>query len=513
MNELPWLSAIVFTPWIGALLLAGWRGARPTVARTVALAFSVLPLLLTAGVWWGFDRADPRLQFVERQVWIEALNVHYHVGIDGMGLLLLGLTGLLSPLALFAAGSLRSPRVFGALFLALQGAALGVFVAVDFVHWFLFWELSLIPAFFLIKLWGGRHATAAAYQFVVYTLGGSAFMLLAFAALYAITGTMNFETLADLASDGTLHDALNEAGGFWPQALFFGVLLGLAVKVPLWPFHTWLPAAYAEAPAPVSMFLTGVLSKMGVYGFLRILWPLFPAELHQHGTWLLGLALAGVVLGAFAALRQTEVKRMIAYSSLNHLSYCLLALFAVAVAGPVNAPASAAALSGCLLQVFNHGLSAAALFFVAGALEQRKAAAGGTGPLLLADFGGVRGPAPILAGLAGVALFSSLGLPGLNGFVGEFLIFRGVFGLVPWAAAVACLGLFATAFFLLTFWQRVFHGPPRGLTTASGADLQGREYAVLVPLALLMLVLGLLPQLLTGVINPLIVAWTGGGAP
>jgi NADH-quinone oxidoreductase subunit M len=387
----------------------------------------------------------------------------------------------------------------------LQGSALGVFLALDFFHWFLFWELSLIPAFFLIKLWGGSGATRAAYQFVIYTIGGSAFMLLGFAALYAATGTLDFTALADEAARGELTQKLAALGGWWPKAVFLGVFLGLAVKVPLWPFHTWLPPAYAEAPTGASMFLTGVMSTMGVYGFLRILWPIFPAQLHAAAPALLWFALGGVVLGAFAAMRQTDLKRMVAYSSVNHLSYCLLALFAVSAATgttPRHAEATAAALSGTILQIFNHGISAAALFFCIGVLESR--AGGKRG---LNDFGGVRSVAPIFGGLCGIAMFSSLGLPGLNGFVGEFLIFRGVFGLAPWAAGIACLGLLATALFLLTFWQRVFHGPRAGAAAGEFRDLQRIEYAPLVPLVVVMFVLGVMPQLLIGLFNPLVTAW------
>jgi NADH-quinone oxidoreductase subunit M len=508
MNSLPLLSLLVFTPWVGAALLALLRRGSPRTSRLIALAFSLSSLALSVGLLVSFDPTRTSLQFVERQPWITALNVHYHLGLDGLSLVLVLLTSLVTPAALLASWRLeRSTRLFSALFLALQGAALGVFLAQDFFHWFIFWELSLVPAFFLIKLWGGAGATRAAYQFVVYTIGGSAFMLMGFAALYAATGTMDFGQLAQLGADGTLGRKLAASGGWWPQAVFLGVLLGLAVKVPLWPFHTWLPPAYAEAPVGASMFLTGVMSKMGVYGFLRILWPIFPAPLHQAAPVLLCMALAGVVLGAFAAMRQTDLKRMVAYSSLNHLSYCLVALFAIASATggakPVN-DAAVAALSGTLLQLFNHGLSAAALFHCVGILEARSGGRRG-----LNDFGGVRSAAPIFSGLCGVALFSSLGLPGLNGFVGEFLIFRGVFGLVPWAAAVACLGLLATALFLLTFWQRVFHGPRAGAAAGEFSDLRGVEYAPLIPLIALMFILGILPHLLTQLFNPLVTAWAG----
>ena len=505
MNSLPLLSLIVFTPWIGALVVFNLRRyVSENVGRALPLLFSLSTLALGLVAITRFDPALPGYQFVELEPWIAALNVHYHLGLDGMSLLLVLLTGIVSPAALLASGDVKSaPRIFNALFLLLQGAALGVFLALDFFHWFVFWELSLVPAFFLIKLWGGPGASRAAYQFVIYTIGGSAFMLMGFAALYVATGTLDFTQLALIARDGTLSAKLATLGGIWPQAVFVGVLLGLAVKVPLWPFHTRLPSAYAEAPVGGSMFLTGVMSKMGVYGFLRILWPLFPAQLHAAATPLLWLALGGVVLGAFAALRQTDLKRMIAYSSVNHLSYCLLALFAVAAATGVkpDSAAAAAAFSGTLLQLFNHGLSASALFFCLGMLETRNAGRRGIG-----DFGGVRAATPVFAGLCGVALFSSLGLPGLNGFVGEFLIFRGVFGLAPWAAAIATLGLLATALFLLTFWQKVFHGPVRG-AVAGFADVSALEVVTLLPGVVLMFVLGIYPQLLAGLINPLVTSW------
>ncbi|HEX2855171.1 MAG TPA: NADH-quinone oxidoreductase subunit M [Opitutaceae bacterium] len=506
MKNPPLLSLLIFAPFIGAALLALLRNVSPGGSRAISLLSSLSTLVLAFLALGSFDRAATGYQFVERHDWIAALNVHYHLGLDGMSLLLVLLTGIVSPAALLAGWKeRRSPRLFGALFLVLQGAALGVFLALDFFHWFLFWELSLVPAYFLIKLWGGPGATRAAYQFVIYTLGGSAFMLLGFAALFAATGTLDFTQLAQLAADGTLASRLATTGGFWPQAVFLGLLLGLAVKVPLFPFHTWLPAAYAEAPTGVSMFLTGVMSKMGVYAFFRILWPIFPGQLHAAAPVLIWLALGGVVLGGFAAMKQTDLKRMVAYSSINHLSYCLLALFAIAAATgrPGNtSEAAAAALSGALLQMFNHGLSAAALFLCIGVLESRSGGSRG-----LDDFGGVRSVAPVFAGLCGIAMFSSIGLPGLNGFVGEFLIFRGVFGFAPWAAAIACLGLFATAFFYLTFWQRVFHGPRAGAAAGEWRDVGGAERATLLPLAALMILFGVMPHLLTGLFNPLITSW------
>ena len=510
MSRLPLLSLLVFLPWFAAAALALLPRLSEAAHRRFALAASLSTLAVALALLRGFDPARTAPQFVEKHAWIGALNVNYHLGLDGLSLILVLLTGLVAPAALGASFRSGEFRGFAAFFLTLQGAALGVFLALDFFHWFIFWELSLIPAYFLIKIWGGPGATRAAYQFVIYTIGGSAFLLLGFASLFSAAGTFDFQQLAQLGADGSLARKLGGDGSWWLQAVFLGVLLGLAVKVPLWPFHTWLPPAYAEAPTGASMFLTAVMSKMGVYGFLRILWPIFPRELQAAAPWLMVLALGGVLLGAWAAMRQTDLKRMVAYSSVNHLSYCLLALFAVAHASGKSgafSEAATAALSGTLLQMFNHGLSAAALFFCVGVLEERSGNRRGVD-----DFGGVRTVAPLFAALTGVAMFSSLGLPGLNGFVGEFLIFRGVFGLAPWAAAIAALGLLATAIFLLTFWQRVFHGPVVGATPGF-KDLTLAEAVPLLPATALMVILGVYPQLLAGLINPLVTAWAGQLTP
>ncbi len=501
MITIPWLSLLIFIPWLGALVLSALPRLSEGATRALGYTFSLSTFGIGGWLLNAFDPSRTDYQFVENHAWIEGLGVSYRLGMDGMSLLLVLLTGLIAPLALLASAEVqRAPRLFHALFLFLQGSALGVFLALNFFPWFIFWELSLVPAYFLVKLWGGKKSARAGYLFFVYTMAGSAFLLLGFVGLYAAANTFDFERLAAMAREGALTGKL----GSWGFVLFLGVLLGLAVKAPLYPFHSWLPGTYAEAPTGVTMFLTAVMSKMGVYGFLRILWPFFPHELNAAASVLIVLALAGVVLGAFAAMTQTDLKRMLAYSSLNHVSYCLLALFAVAHASGrqgVVSEAASAALSGTLLQLFNHGLSAAALFYCVGRLESRSGGERG-----LNDFGGIRSAAPVFAGLSAVSLFSSLGLPGLNGFVGEFLIFRGVFGLAPSAAAIGCLGLFATALFLLTFFQRVFHGAANR-TTVDFKDLSSGEVAVLLPLVILMILLGVCPRLMLDLINPLVASW------
>ncbi|MCB1125659.1 MAG: NADH-quinone oxidoreductase subunit M, partial [Verrucomicrobiae bacterium] len=398
------------------------------------------------------------------------------------------------------------PVLYYAFVLFLGGGLIGTFTALNFFHWFIFWELSLIPAFFLIKLWGGKGRDAAATQFFIYTMVGSIAMLLAFLALFLATGKFDFLSLAEMGQAGALEGALAGAVGWsgisgsgLAMLVFLGVFLGFAVKVPCMPFHTWLPSTYATAPTPVTMLLTGAMSKMGVYGLVRILLPIFPDQLRAVSPLLLGLALATIVFAAWSAFAQTELKRMFAYSSVNHLGYCLLGVFLVVRLDPGigdNAVSQAALMNGVVLQMFNHGLTAATLFCLLGMLEQR---AGGHESM--GDFGGLRTAVPVYAGFVGIATFASLGLPGLNGFVGEFLIFRGAFGLSPWVAVLATPGLLITAIFLLTFFQRVFLGRLDERWQGM-ADLSTAERWLIAPALLLMLVLGVAPQLVLTTINP-----------
>ena len=383
----------------------------------------------------------------------------------------------------------------------------GTFTALNFFHWFIFWELSLIPAFFLIKLWGGPKRTAAAIQFFIYTMVGSITLLLAFLALYKATGTFDFIRLSELARTGELTSALSVKLGWYDAfptkeslslVIFAMAFLGFAVKVPLIPFHTWLPLTYAEAPSPVTMLLTGLMSKMGVYGFLRILLPIFPEQMRMVLTPLLWLAVITIVFAAAAAFAQKDLKRMLAYSSINHLGYCLLGVFAAAkLTGndPQLVLEKTAALNGVFLQMFNHGLTAATLFCFVSFIEKRSGGLRG-----LNDFGGLRKVAPVFCGLMGISMFSSLGLPGLNGFVGEFLIFKGAFPLAPWATALSTLGLLITAVFLLTVLQRVWSGPLNENWSGFG-DLTFGEKIVVGPAIALMFVLGICPQLAIGMFN------------
>ncbi len=502
------LTLLTLLPLLGALAVASLPAGRKELARRLGLGFSLAAMGLAMLLWNQFDAAAS-FNFVEQYSWIPSWNLKYHVGVDGLGMLMVVLTALVIPFSLVSSWHIEDqPKVYFALVLGLEAGLFGVFTALNFFHWFIFWELSLIPAYFLIKLWGGTLRTPAAMQFFIYTMVGSVAMLLAFQALYLATGTFDFATLARLAKSGQLSQSMaalaqnhgwkNGLGQWMPTLIFGGVFLGLAVKVPLIPFHTWLPAAYAEAPAGTSMILTGVLSKMGVYGFLRLLLPVFPHEMQALLPWLLGLAVLTIVASAGAAMAQKDLKRVVAYSSINHLGYCLLGIFAAAQATdarPLWADEKAAALNGVILQMFNHGISASALFCFVGLIERR--AGGRRG---LEDFGGLRQIAPVFAGLMGITVFSSLGLPGLNGFIGEFLIFKGAFSLVSWAAVLSVAGLLLTAIFLLTLLQKVFNGPLNERWSGF-PDLSLGERVMLAPVIAIIFIVGIYPQCILGAIN------------
>jgi len=498
------LTLLTALPILGAitLLLLGDRN-KP---RYIALAFSLAALAITLILWHRFDPTATALQFQERYTWIPALNIDYHVGIDGLGLLMLVLSAIVVPIGIAASAQIEQrASLYFALMLLLQSCLFGAFTALNFVHWFTYWELSLIPAFFLIKLWGGPRRTPAATQFLVYTMVGSVAMLLSFLALYLATGKFDFIDLTQLAQSGQLmptvlanlnlhHLTPHHAA----LLLFAGVFLGFAVKVPLIPFHTWLPATYSEAPTGATILLTGAMSKMGLYGFLRILLPIFWPQMQAILTPLLWLSVVTIVLSAYSALAQKDLKRIFAYSSINHLGYCLLAIFAVVKftgADPGLLTQKYAAMNGVFLQMFNHGLTAATIFLFIALLESRTNGLRG-----LNDFGGLRKVAPVFTGLMGIALFSSLGLPGLNGFIGEFLIFKGSYPLVTWATSISVLGLLITAIVILGILQHVFSGPlnERWLTFP---DLTTTERLTLFPAIALMFALGLYPQLILGIVN------------
>ena len=504
------ITLLTLLPLVGALvvLLTTKLG---DVARMIAMTFAVGSLAMAGLLWWGLSPANPGMQFEELHAWVPALGISYHVGVDGLGALMLVLSAIVVLMSLMASwNNEKHGPVYCALVLFLEAGLFGTFTALNFVHWFIFWELSLIPAFFLVRIWGSPRRARAAAEFFLYTMVGSVALLLAFLAIFLATGTadhpgvFDFVQLAQMGQSGQLTTALahNLHWSGNPQhvtmLLFWAVFLGFAVKTAVVPFHTWLPSTYTEASSETTMLLTGAMSKMGVYGFLRVLLPIFPDQMQYAMKPLLWMAVASIVLPAFAAWAQKDLKRTFAYSSINHLGYCVLGVCVAAQftgTDPGMESQKAAAVTGVLLQMFSHGITAAALFWFIALLERRTGGARG-----LEDFGGLRRVVPVFSGLMGIAIFASLGLPGLNGFPAEFLIFKGAFPLAPRASSIAVLGLLMTAVFLLGVIQKVFSGPVNP-KWAKMPDLTTTERWALAPILLLMLVLGLYPQLITGVVH------------
>lgn len=474
------ITALILIPVAGAVVLYIGHAKNP---RLIALMFNAIALFYALMLWQKFDPTEFGLQLAERHVWIPSIGAEYLVGIDGLSLLLVLLTSVVFPFA-FCAQKLE--RGACALMLVMQAALYGTFTAQNFILWFLFYEMSLVPAFLLIKIYGAENRDYAAVKFFLYTFLGSVFMLLAFLGIYFAKGTFDFAKLAELGKTGLLTGNVR-----W--FVFAGIFLGLAVKVPVFPFHTWLPDAYQTAPTGVAMVLTGTLSKMGVYGFIRLLVPLFPNEIKIAGPWILTLVICSIVFAPLAAWAQRDLKRMVAYLSINHLGYCLLGLFAITTSASAVVDKQAA-LSGVFLQIFNHGVTAAALFYFVGLLEQRRGLCG------INDFGGLMQRTPLLCGWMSVAMFSSLGLPGLNGFIGEFLIFKGSFAAAAGFTSLAVIGLLFTAVTFMRAMQSLFSGPLTESCTGF-SDLLLSEKLVIVPITLLMFAIGLNPQFIFNTFN------------
>jgi NADH-quinone oxidoreductase subunit M len=505
------ITALTWLPLVGALAVLLLRRS---AARLMAAVFAIAAVAYTAVLWCSFQPARPGMQFEELRAWEPSIGLQYHVGLDGLSLVMLAVSSITVLMAIAASwNNTRQGSLYFSLLLCLETGLFGTFTALNFLHWFLYWELSLIPAFFLIRLWGGAGRGRAATQFFIFTMVGSITLLLSFLALYLATGTFEFAELAGMAQNGRLATAIAQ-NLHWHQWdpgritlwLFAGAFLGFAVKTPVVPFHGWLPSAYGEAAPETTMVLTGALSKMGVYGFLRILLPIFPEQMWHARNLLLWLAIASIVLPAFSAWAQKDLKRIFAYSSINHLGYCILGV--VAVAGSISVEpgmvsAKAAALTGVMLQMFSHGITAALLFWFLAMLEHRSGGLSG-----LNDFGGLRRAMPVFTGLMGIATFASLGLPGLIGFPGEFLIFKGVFPASRWASSLALIGLLMTAVFLLSLLQRVFSGPLPSRWAAM-PDLTLAERCVLAPVIVLIFVVGLYPQWISGLLQGTVMQLAG----
>jgi NADH-quinone oxidoreductase subunit M len=470
------LSLVTFLPILGGLVVAALPRAS---AKAGALVVSLLAFAASVPLWFGFEPGNADFQFVVNVPWIEAWGVSYHMGIDGVSLLLVLLTTLLTPIIVLAgfSGVDRHHGAYFALMLALEGAMIGTFVALDTFLFYVFWELVLIPMYFLIGIWGGERRVYATVKFVIYTVVGSLLMLVALIGLYlhAPSPTADLGRLLELN--------LPRDTQMWMFACF---ALAFAIKVPMFPLHTWLPDAHVEAPTGGSVVLAGVMLKMGTYGFYRFAIPLFPDAAIAMGPCLVGLAVIGVVYGALVAMVQDDVKKLVAYSSVSHLGYVMLGLFAF------NAPG----VSGSVYQMLNHGISTGALFLLVGVLYERRHTRA------IADYGGLSKVIPLFAATFMVITFSSIGLPGLNGFIGEFMILLGAFQYAPAPTILAASGVIFGAAYMLWVFQRMMFGPLTNRANAELSDLNAREVAYLAPLVVLAFVMGIFPQIFLDRINP-----------
>ncbi len=490
------LSAAIFVPLLGAvaLLLARRLGERS--ARMVAVAVAGVPLVIMAAAWVSFE-GDGGFELVESVPWIPTLGVGYKVGVDGVSLPLAAMTALLFLASVAYPVDLRGrPRQYFAAFLFLEAASLGVFLALDLFLFYVFFDVSLVGMYFLIAAWGHGDSQRSALKFFLYTLAGSLAMLLAILGLYLASEPRTFDMAALIAQQPLA------GGGLGAALVFLGFSLGLGVKTPVVPFHTWLPPAHVDAPAPASAILAGVLLKMGTYGFVRIVFSMMPDTFRRFALPLAVAAVVSIVYGALVALAQTNLKRLVAYSSVNHMGYVILGVAAAAGGMSSDPDAARLALNGATLEMVAHGLITGALFLLAGSVWSRAET------YEVDRFGGLAGVAPAMTGATLLAAFASLGLPGLAGFVAEFQVFAGAFAIYPVLAGAGLVGIVVTAALFLRMLQRVFLGPlPE--RWASWRDLSPAEVASLVPVLALVVAIGVAPAWVLDVIDAATTALVG----
>ncbi len=487
LTEIPILSLVAYIPLLGALAIVFlFPKERTGAIKGFATAVAVLDFAISLPLWFAFDRGKDGYQFVERTGWIPSLGVEYHFGIDGISLVLLLLTTLMGVVAVACSYTAIAERQkeYYVLLLLLQTFMIGTFCCLDFFLFYVFWEIMLVPMYFLIGVWGGERRLYAAIKFFLYTLAGSVLMLLGIIALYFFntTGFLGYKGLGN-APTFSVEKLTAVAAGMPVELqiwLFFAFFVGFAIKVPMFPFHTWLPDAHTEAPTAGSVILAAVLLKMGTYGFVRFSLPMFPEAVKTD--WVLGLmatlAIVGIVYGAMVTLVQKDMKKLIAYSSVSHLGFVMLGIFALNMAG----------VQGAILQMVNHGISTGALFLLVGIVYERRHTR------MIAEYGGLARPMPIYATYFMIMALSSMGLPLLNGFIGEFSILQGAFAKSFWWALWAGTGIILGAAYLLWLYQRVFFGEVTNPANEKLADLTPREQLVLVPLVLLALWIGIYPR-------------------
>lgn len=469
------LSILIILPLIGAVTLFIVPRQRVDLLRLFTLALTVLVFILSVPLFINFDNSSAHFQFVEKREWLPSLGASFHVGVDGISLLMTLLTTLLTPLVILSSWTGIRDRIkeYMMVFLFLESAMIGVFVSLDLLLFYIFWEAMLIPMYLIIGIWGGPRRLYAAIKFFLFTMFGGVLMLVAILTLYFMyknqTGMASFN-YADLN-----RMFIDREAQFW---LFLAFGLAFAIKVPMFPLHTWLPDAHVEAPTGGSAILAGVLLKMGTYGFLRFCLPLFPDAAVRLAPLICILAVIGIIYGALVSWVQPDLKKLVAYSSVNHLGFVMLGLFSLNIE----------AMQGGLLQMVNHGLSTGALFLLVGMLYERRHTR------LIADFGGLASVMPVFSTLFLIITLSSIGLPGLNGFVGEFLILLGAFRAHPAFAVPAAVGVVLSAVYMLTMYQHVHFGKLKHEENRTLPDLNAREKWTLLPLLLFCFWIGIFPS-------------------
>jgi len=488
------LSLILFAPALGAVLLFLLPG-REKLLRGFALGASLIPLALSIGLWIGYNSSAAGMQFEERLAWYPAIGSEYHLAVDGLSIPLVFLAALITPLALLVAFNVKERiRIFLALFLLLETGMLGVFLSMDLLLFFVFWELGLVPMYFIIHLWGGEKRDYAALKFLLFTMGASLGLLLAIQVIRLAAGSFDLRALFSAWPALTSGTFFGMPMSTVKALTFWGMVIAFAVKLPVWPFHTWLPDAHTEAPTAGSMILAGVLLKLGGYGFLRLVLPLYPVETKQFAPVLALLGVAAIVFGALASWSQNDFKRLVAYSSVNHMGFVVLGVAAGAWLGPGSA-AGNLALRGAALQLFTHGLSAAGMFLLVGALYDR------THTRNLEDFGGLFPRAPIYGGILIFTAMGSLGLPGLAGFVSELMVILGAWSAFPLLTGISMFGLFLTGAYILKVIGKVLHGPLNERWKDTKIEISVRERLAMVPLIGLMLAIGVWPYWILSMIG------------
>jgi NADH-quinone oxidoreductase subunit M len=495
------LSWLTFLPALGGVAILFTSKDDSRTHRIIATVFGAITFILSLWMLPQFNSQTADIQFVQKLPWISTFNINYFMGVDGLSFPLILLTTFLSLISIVASyGIEKRSKEYFFWFLLLETGMLGLFASLDFFLFYVFWEITLVPMYFLIGVWGGPKREYAAIKFFLFTLFGSVFMLLSMLAIYFASGTgapgsertLDLIQLAQFAKDGRL-----QLAGGAAMLVFLGLYLAFAIKVPAFPFHTWLPLAHVEAPTAVSVILAGVLLKMGTYGLLRVSYSILPLQTQQFLPYLIIIAAINVVYGAFCAMAQKDMKRMVAYSSVNHMGYCLLGM--ASVMGNPNA--AHAGLSGAVLQMVNHGIITGSLFLLVGVIYDRAHTRD------IDAFGGLATRIPVFAGLMIIQAMASLGLPGLAGFISEFLCFLGAFGggfgghnFKIWAA-VSVVGIVVTAAFFLKMIKLVLMGEFNKQWEGKMPDMTTRELVTVVPLVILTILIGVYPSLLLNLMN------------